>query len=205
MEWLLFLLIPVIAFALMTGLSKSKGARKKTAKDEASVNTAEHTESASTDVAETKAAGDKAAKDEAAMPTPSYTRRASLMSKAERSFYGVLVQAVGEEYRIFAKVRVADVLKPAKGMDRSQWRKAFNQINRKHFDFVLCERDDLRFVYAIELDDKSHENDERKSRDQLIDQACKEAGLPLIHIRAARGYAHDALRNQILSSKGESL
>jgi hypothetical protein len=204
MEWLVFLLIPVIAFALLIGSPKSKGTRKKAAKNEASANTAEHTESASADVTEKETIESTTVRDEAAMQTPTYTRRASLMSKAERSFYGVLAQAVGEEYRIFAKVRVADVLKPAKGMDKSQWRKAFNQINRKHFDFVLCERDDLRFVYAIELDDKSHDNDERKSRDRLIDKACKEAGLPLIHIRAARGYAPDALRHQILSSQGES-
>lgn len=39
-----------------------------------------------------------------------YAPRGGLLTKAERSFFGVLEQAVGNDLRIFAKVRVADVL-----------------------------------------------------------------------------------------------
>lgn len=73
----------------------------------------------------------------------SYQLSRGLLSKAERSFYGVLVQAVGSNGIVFAKVRVADVINPKKGMSRSDWQRAFNQISAKHFDFVVCDPGDL--------------------------------------------------------------
>ena len=60
-----------------------------------------------------------------------------LLSKAERSFYGALTQAAGEDYVVFTKVRAADVIAPKRGLQRSQWQSAFNMISKKHFDFVI--------------------------------------------------------------------
>ncbi|WP_018231811.1 DUF2726 domain-containing protein [Thioalkalivibrio thiocyanodenitrificans] len=40
-----------------------------------------------------------------------YVKIEGLFSPAERSFLGVLDQAVGDEYRVFGKVRVADAAK----------------------------------------------------------------------------------------------
>jgi hypothetical protein len=62
-----------------------------------------------------------------------------LLSKAERSFYGVLSQVIGDSGLIFTKVRIADVLSPGKSLDRSNWQKAFNAISSKHFDFLICD------------------------------------------------------------------
>lgn len=70
--------------------------------------------------------------------TASYILLPALLTPAERSFYGVLISAVGDSALVFSKVRVADVLKPQKGLDRSNWQRAFNRISSKHFDFVLC-------------------------------------------------------------------
>ena len=66
-------------------------------------------------------------------------RQKEFLSPAERSFLDVLSQAAGDEWRVFAKVRIADVLTPAKGMSRSRWQSAFNAISAKHFDFLLCD------------------------------------------------------------------
>ncbi len=52
-----------------------------------------------------------------------------LLSKAERSFYGVLVQATGNSGLVFSKVRVADVISPKKGLNRSEWQRAFNAVS----------------------------------------------------------------------------
>ena len=46
-------------------------------------------------------------------------RQKAFLSLAERSFLGVLGQAAGDESRVFAKVRIADVLTSAKGTSRS--------------------------------------------------------------------------------------
>ena len=65
------------------------------------------------------------------VPTGNYRIRGPLLTKAERFFYGVLQQAVGEHYSVFSKVRVADVLAPAKGTPKKEWRSAFNRISAK--------------------------------------------------------------------------
>ncbi|MAX55482.1 MAG: hypothetical protein CL537_08235 [Alcanivoracaceae bacterium] len=126
-----------------------------------------------------------------------YRGKRYLLSKAERSFYGVLTQAVGDKVLIFSKVRVADVLTPQKGLNRSNWQRAFNQISAKHVDFLLCDPQDCAVKLAIELDDASHGSAKRQKRDAFLEQACESAGLPLLRIRAARGYGVADIRQQI--------
>jgi hypothetical protein len=72
-----------------------------------------------------------------------YTRNRALFSPAERSLLGALEQAVGEDYRIFGKVRVADIVSVRPTANQSSWLHAFDQISAKHFDFVLCDKKDL--------------------------------------------------------------
>jgi very-short-patch-repair endonuclease len=119
------------------------------------------------------------------------------LSKAERSFYGVLADAVDGRGLIFAKVRVADVLAPRKGLDRSAWTRAFNRISAKHFDFVICEPGDCSVQLAVELDDSTHSKGKRRDRDRFLDEACESAGLPLLRVRAARAYAVAEIRDEI--------
>lgn len=45
-----------------------------------------------------------------ALVTPRYRSRETLLSAAERDFYRVLNRAVGAQYVLFSKVRLADVL-----------------------------------------------------------------------------------------------
>lgn len=129
-----------------------------------------------------------------------YTQIPVLFSPAERSFLGVLDQAVGAQYRIFGKVRVADVIQPRKGLDNGKYQTAFNRIRSKHFDFLLCARSDLSVLCAIELDDKSHKQRKRRKRDQFLSNACRASDLPLLQIPAQHGYTVHELRTKIYDS-----
>ncbi|MCF6253605.1 MAG: DUF2726 domain-containing protein, partial [Thiomicrorhabdus sp.] len=100
-----------------------------------------------------------------------YERIDALLTPAERSFFGVLEQSLDGTARVFAKVRVGDILKVSHGLNRSKHTSALNRINMKHVDFVICENDDLSILGAIELDDSSHQKTARKQRDSFIDQA----------------------------------
>lgn len=124
-----------------------------------------------------------------------YRRKDYLLSKAERSFFGVLNQAVGQEYWLFAKVRVADLLWMPKGTESRQ--SHFNRIQAKHVDFVLCDRDSVRPILALELDDSSHRESARTSRDAFVDSALRAAGLPLLRVPCNSAYNVDELRTQI--------
>jgi hypothetical protein len=127
-----------------------------------------------------------------------YDLQETLFSPAERSFLGVLDLAVGERARVFAKVRVADVLTPESKMGKSKWQQAFNKISAKHFDYLLCDPADLSFLCAVELDDSSHRHQKRKARDAFLKSACDSAGLPLLQIPASSHYQVEELREQLL-------
>jgi len=126
-----------------------------------------------------------------------YERQDLLFSAAERSFYSVLQQAVAENAVVFGKVRIADVIKPEKGLNRSNWQKAFNKISAKHFDYVLCQPDDLSVIAVIELDDKSHKQRKRAKRDQFIQGACAASGLMLHKFKARKHYNITQIRETI--------
>ena len=126
-----------------------------------------------------------------------YVMRSHLLSPAERSFFGVLQTAVSDDYAVLAKIRVADVILPSKGLDRSSWQSAFNRISAKHFDYVLCAVSDYKIVAAVELDDKSHNSKSRIKRDQFLNAAAKAASLPLIRFPARAAYPVAQIREKI--------
>ena len=133
------------------------------------------------------------------MPPAKYPYRKldALFSPAERSFLGVLNQAVGDDVQIFGKVRVADIVTPNKGVSRSDWQKAFNKISGKHFDFVLCARNDLSVLCAVELNDSSHNSEKRKERDAFLEDACQSAKVPLVQITARSTYNINEIRQSV--------
>jgi hypothetical protein len=47
----------------------------------------------------------------------------------------------------------------------------------------------MRSFLGIELDDKSHQRDDRKERDQFIDQVFKAAGIPLLRVPVKHTYS----------------
>ncbi|OIO69169.1 MAG: topoisomerase [Zetaproteobacteria bacterium CG12_big_fil_rev_8_21_14_0_65_55_1124] len=135
-----------------------------------------------------------------------YARKGQLFTKAERSFYGVLKQAVGDRYEIFGHVRLADLLTVKKGLlSNGQRQSAQNKIQSKHCDFVLCDPGDLSIVAGIELDDSSHRAAKRIERDNFINQAFKEAELPLLRIKARASYSSREIAMQLQKALGLSL
>lgn len=125
-----------------------------------------------------------------------------LLSPAERSFFGVLQQAVASNYQIFAKVRLADIVKPVRNPSRSGWQSALNRITGKHVDFVLCDTARLGIVAVIELDDRSHQRFERGMRDSLVDSALKDARIPILRVPARHAYSAAEIREQVLNLLG---
>ncbi len=115
--------------------------------------------------------------------------RKNLLSAAELSFFKALELAISTRYKIFAKIRLADILGVAPGLQKSERQSAFNRIQSKHVDFVLCDNGDLSVQCVIELDDKSHEAADRKVRDVFVDSALESAGIPIARFAARRQYA----------------
>ena len=128
-----------------------------------------------------------------------YQPAKTLFSAAERSFLGVLDQAVGSEHRVFGKVRLADVATVKPGLGTSARQGALNRIAYKHFDFIVCRASDLAVVCAVELNDTSHSSQRAKSRDDLVLKVCQTIGLPLITVPAKTSYSPQEIRAQFLA------
>ena len=129
----------------------------------------------------------------------SYTKIGPLFTAAERSFLGVLQLACPSHVVVMGKVRIADVLKPAKGLGRKHWQIAFNKISAKHFDFVLCDANDFSVIAVIELDDASHKKAKCHLRDVFVEGACESAGLTLHRFKASAKYTVEDIRNQLFA------
>jgi len=111
--------------------------------------------------------------------------RDDFLSPAEYSFFRVLKSMMGDYLTICPKVSLQEiffVLKPNENMP------AYNRINRKHVDFLLCDPRTMKPRFAIELDDSSHERRDRIERDEFVNRVFQEAGLPLLHIPSQHAY-----------------
>lgn len=129
-----------------------------------------------------------------------YQPAKTLFSAAERSFLGVLDQAVGSEHRVFGKVRVADIAVVKLGLGNSARQSALNRVAYKHFDFVVCRASDLAVVCAVELNDKSHSTQRAKARDDLLLKVCQAINLPLLTVPAKQAYSPQEIRSQFLAA-----
>ncbi|WP_413431530.1 DUF2726 domain-containing protein [Crateriforma spongiae] len=135
--------------------------------------------------------GTASSREQAELP---YKRRDPFLSPAELAFYRVLHPAVGDRYAINNKVRLWDVLSVPRGEGS---RKFENKISSKHVDFLACDAATMQPILAIELDDASHNRPDRQQRDNFVDRAFAAAGLPILHIPAARTYAIADIQQQI--------
>lgn len=119
---------------------------------------------------------------EHSLPVEGAYQKSWLFTYNEKDAYNKL-QPIAEElgYTVFAKVRLLDLLEPTKG--NPKYKTYLYKIQAKHVDFVLC---DAKLVarYIIELDDNSHETENRKKRDDFVDKVVTSVGYKIIHVKA---------------------
>lgn len=128
----------------------------------------------------------------------SYTRQDFLLSPEERQFFHALRLAVGEDYVIFGRIRIIDIIAPRSiaAVD-SAW-DALEALGEEHFPFVLCRQSDLSIACAIQL--IQHKWPGRKARDAAehpLKTICTAAGLPLLRLEAGPFYDRNDIRQAI--------
>jgi hypothetical protein len=114
-----------------------------------------------------------------------YRLRDDFLSPAEHTFYLVLKNMMGEHFTICPKISLAEiffVVRPNENMT------AYNKINRKHVDFLICDPKKMAPLFGIELDDSSHKRADRADRDEFVENAFDAAGLPLLRIPVRANY-----------------
>ena len=83
-----------------------------------------------------------------------YEKRPSLLDPAGQDFFHVLHNAIAGQWRIFAMVHLADLIRVRPTARRhDQWQE---QIDGEHVDFVICDPETLEPRLAIKLDEPDH-------------------------------------------------
>lgn len=144
---------------------------------------------------------DNAADNEATRNTPiKYRPRGALFTKAEQKFLVALHHISGDDFHVFGKVRVSDIIVPAVNQYEkgSGWHWLFSQVSQKHVDFVITDKD-LNFICAVELNDKSHDKEDRQKRDAFLEEAFISADMALVWVNVDSQYLAQELAEQIAS------
>lgn len=126
-----------------------------------------------------------------------FHKRSHLCDPNERRFLGALVMAVGNEYLIMTKVRIADLMVLSKQLDEKGKKNAYDKVSREHVDFVLCRKHNTEVVCAIDLIDRTSLNMERARRAKFLDELFKNAGLPFVRFGHKEKYRPMELKTAI--------
>ena len=117
------------------------------------------------------------------------------MTDHEFAFYSILSDSVSGEYYIMAQTHLSAFIDHQ--INRQSWKGALSHIDRKSVDFLLCNKQTLTPLLVIELDDRTHEQEDRKLRDTEVERILKEAGVPLLRMASHGSLSLPELRNSI--------
>lgn len=132
--------------------------------------------------------------------TNTYRKADALFTKAEKIFLDVLEDAVGDQFTINGKTRLADIVTVDHISCQREKRIAFNKIKAKHIDYLLCNKKDKSLVCGIELNDSTHNRKDRQDRDIFVNDVFEEISLPLVMIKWQNNYSVDEVRQIIFNA-----
>jgi hypothetical protein len=118
-----------------------------------------------------------------------YKNKNYIMTRSENEFFKLLINVAGDRYYVFPQVHLSAILdEKIKGQS---WKAAFRHINGKSVDFVLCDKENLKPTYAVELDDNSHERSDRQERDIEVERIFQATDLPLVRFSDYKNLSED--------------
>ena len=123
----------------------------------------------------------------------------SLWTAEERAFTDVLMKAFKKKVNVFLKVRVLDVIELAE--DEPDKRRLFfwrDILGDKHFDYVVCSRETLKPLLAVELDDPTVRRRTTTAED-VKSTAARNAAFPLVRFSAASNLTPELVRQRLIA------
>lgn len=104
------------------------------------------------------------------------------MTEFELEFFRTLEHVVGDRLLILPQIHVGSLIEPRvnKYYNLQMWKLAYFASDKYSLDFVLCAKDGVSPLVAIELDDWSHRKRRRKRRDRIVEGMLRSANVPLM-------------------------
>lgn len=124
-----------------------------------------------------------------------------MLTKNEYIFYNELKKIATEmDWIICPKVGLKDLFEVT---TKENYIGHFRRISQKHIDFIIC-KDDLKPIYAIELDDNSHNSEKAKQSDRFKNELFKKSKIKLIRIKACKEYSKEYIMRNIIKDQTPS-
>lgn len=122
-----------------------------------------------------------------------YEKKEYLMTKNELKFYKQLKKITDKlNLTIFTQVSLYQIIK-------NKEYKNFNKIKSKSIDFVITENNG-KIKLCIELDDNTHNKNNRIERDNFINEIFKQTNTKLLRIPVQEFYNLEKLEEKIKES-----
>ena len=124
---------------------------------------------------------------------PPYRVRKSFMNTQEFAYYNALKQALGDEFQVYPKVRLPQILSHP-GHD-PQFRVHWTRVQRRFVDFLVCDSS-LKPALAVKFDPAANRR-HKNTKEDVLEDALGAAELPLLRVMPANNYDLDEITYKI--------
>ena len=118
-----------------------------------------------------------------------YNPKPSLLTETEKGFYKAIKEVLPENHLLFPQINLATVISKN---DASHFQ---NELFR-NIDFLITNSEFKPLVF-VEINDSSHNSNQRKERDQKVSNICEEAGIPIITFWTSYGINREYIKKRI--------
>lgn len=122
-----------------------------------------------------------------------FDSKPSVFTPAEKNFQNLVEQAMGSNYRILNRVKLADIVTIRNGVSNRASQSAATNAEGKYLDFVICERSSMKLLGVIDLVDTQGKGYKIK-KDWFVSGALEAASIPHIRIKIKANYTLDEIR-----------
>lgn len=124
---------------------------------------------------------------------PPYRVRKAFLNTQEFAYYNALKQALGDDFQVYPKVRVPQILSHP-GHD-PQFRVHWSRVQRRFVDFLVCDSS-LKPALAVKFDPTANRRHKHPKED-ILEDALGAAELPLLRVMPANNYDLDEITYKI--------
>lgn len=133
-----------------------------------------------------------------------YNAKRYMITKNELNFFKELQKLINiMDLNLMTQVSLYSLIETK---NRKYNYEEFNKIKSKSIDFVIADKKSCRARLCIELDDRTHETEKRKKRDNFLNELFNSVNLKLIHIKVKENYEEDIenIKQTIIDIMAES-
>ena len=125
-----------------------------------------------------------------------YKPKKYIMTPTERAFFSRLDRLFSDKYYVFPQIHLSSLLdEKIKGQN---WNTAFKYTNNWSVDYILCDKETLKTICAIELDDPTHNRNDRIERDKQKNIILARADVTLIRFSNIQNLHDRDIVNEVL-------